>query len=168
VELPLPRGLAQAARGEHPQLSDYVAMDDGGVSHAIACLADGPDPQLADLSRRFLARALPKTLPLPDGDDDAPRWDRAYEAARQVAERHGLRPDLYVWLDVPSDVPYAEPDDDEAGLWVVLRHRPLSRLGDVSFLLRQLRNKRTVRPRLVFPAELRSEIGLAVDAVLGS
>jgi uncharacterized protein len=168
VELPaLPRGLADSARGKGPCLSDYVALDDAGVSHAIACLADGPDPQLADLSRRFLARVLPKTLPLPDGDDDAGRWQRAHEAAREVAQKHGLRPDLYVWLDVPSDVPYGEPPPgDDSGLWVALRHRPLSRLGDVSFLLRQLRNKRTVRPRLVFPAELRAEIGAAVDAIL--
>jgi HD superfamily phosphohydrolase len=169
-ELPVvPRGLAESARGQHPSLADYYAMDDASVSHAIARLAEGPDAVLADLSRRFLARVLPKTLPLPDGDHDEPLWQRAYVAAQQVAEKHGLRPDLYVWLDVPSDVPYGEPGpDDSSGLWVSLRHRPLSRLGDVSFLLRQLRNKRTVRPRLVFPAELRGEIGAAVDSVIGA
>jgi hypothetical protein len=88
-----------------------------------------------------------------------------------VALQHGFRPALYVWLDVPSDVPYAEPDAlDEAEhdrvLWVSLRHRPMAPLGDVSFLLRQLRNKRTVRPRLVFPGELREAIGAALEPLL--
>jgi uncharacterized protein len=49
---------------------------------------------------------------------------------------------------------------------VARRHHAMAKLGDVSFLLRHLRNKRTVRPRLVFPAELRQEIGAAVDALL--
>lgn len=39
-------------------------------------------------------------------------------------------------------------------------------LGDVSFLLKQLKNKRTVRPRLVFPGELRDEIAGALEPIL--
>lgn len=163
----LPLALLQSARGERPSLSAYFAMDDAAISHAIAGFCDGPDPVLADLSQRFLARALPKTIPLPDGDDDAHLWQTCHRLAQDVASRRGLRPDLYVWLDLPSDVPYPEAEGDGGScLWVVLRHRPMARLGDVSFLLRQLRNKRTVRPRLVFAPELRDDIGRALDGVL--
>jgi len=38
-------------------------------------------------------------------------------------------------------VPYAEPiGSRSSALWVSLRHHPMARLGDVSFLLRELRN----------------------------
>ena len=66
-------------------------------------------------------------------------------------------------------LPEADAADEEQHdrvLWVSLRHRPMAPLGDVSFLLRQLRNKRTVRPRLVFPGELREAIGAALEPLL--
>ncbi len=47
-------------------------------------------------------------------------------------------------------------------MWVRIRHQPMQRLGDVSFLLGELRNKRIRRPRLIFPAPLRVRV---VDAV---
>jgi hypothetical protein len=74
-----------------------------------------------------------------------------------------------VWLDVPADAPYSEPDDESPdGLWVVIRHQPIQRLGRTSFLLGELRNKQMERPRLIFPAEIRSEIVAALEGVLGS
>ena len=77
-------------------------------------------------------------------------------------------PDLTVYLDVPSDVPYAEPQgDDPGGLWVSLRHRPVRRLGEASFLLHELRNKTIVRPRLIVPADRRDEVLAAIDDLIG-
>ena len=74
---------------------------------------------------------------------------------------------LGVWLDRAEDVPYREPcDGSTEGLWVTFRHQPLRRLGDASFLLGQLRNKRIERPRLIFPGEYRSEILAALHDVL--
>jgi hypothetical protein len=74
---------------------------------------------------------------------------------------------LSVWLDVPWDVPYEEPDEvSPAGLWVQLRHRLPQRLGDVSFLLGELRNKRIERPRLIVAAPLREPVLAALgDAI---
>jgi HD superfamily phosphohydrolase len=165
---PCPHALTLAARGEPSTVGTYLELDDAALTSSIAAWQNSPDACLADLSRRFLRRVLPKTLPLPDHGADASQiWQTCHDRAREVAQRHGFRPDLYVWLDVPSDVPYAEPDEPRAAaLWVSLRHRPMSRLGDTSFLLRELRNKRTVRPRLVFPAELRDVITAAVDDLL--
>ena len=115
----------------------------------------------------MVVRRLPKTLPLPEDEGAAPRWAEALERARGIARRHGLRPELSVFLDVPRDTPYEEPSDDSAdGLWVLLRHQPIRRLGDVSFLLGQLRNAHAIRPRLVFPAALRDEVVAAVGEVL--
>jgi len=163
----LPRALSQGALGEQALLGDYFALDDASLSHAIAGFQHERDPLLTDLSRRFFARALPKTFPLPDSAEAEPLWQRCHAVAADIAARHGFRPDLYVWLDLPSDVPFSEPEGGTDGaLWVALRHRPMALLGDVSFLLKQLKNKRTVRPRLVFPGELREPIGAALEPLL--
>ena len=153
-----------AAVGESLSLAEYLRMDDAELLTCLAAWEQGSDPILGSLSRRLLSRALPKTMPLPEDQPDA--WDKAFAAAKGVVESHGHRPDLSVWLDVAEDVPYQEPTDGSPdGLWVTLRHRPLQRLGDASFLLGQLRNQRIQRPRLIFPAELRHEVLQTVGRV---
>lgn len=164
---PVPQALSLAALEQPSSTDAYLGMDDALLLSSIAAWQSGGDRVLSDLCARFLRRRLPKTLPLPESPDGPARWTEACERAREIAARHNLRPDLHVWLDLPSDVPYAEPEEPQSdGLWVALRHQPMARLGDVSFLLRELRNKRTVRPRLVFPAELREPILAAVEPVL--
>jgi HD superfamily phosphohydrolase len=164
---PAPAALVRGARGEAVTLGEYLALDDAAITSCIATWLHGADPLLADLCRRFMSRALPKTLPLPDHAEQAPLWRECHQRACEIARARGFRPDLYVWLDVPQDVPYAEPvGTRSSALWVSLRHRPMARLGDVSFLLRELRNKRTVRPRLVFPAELREQVVAAVEPLV--
>ena len=104
-------------------------------------------------------------MPLPDGRPE--QWEQAQLRARQVVADKGLRPDLTVWLDIADDVPYYEPTDGSTdGMWVTLRHQPLQRLGDASFLLGQLRNKRIEHPRLIFPAEFRDEVLSAIHPML--
>ena len=67
-----------------------------------------------------------------------------------------------------DDVPYGEDDvESPEGLWVVIRHRPIERLGRSSFLLSQLRNQRIVRPRLVLPEALRDPVREAIEPLLG-
>ena len=68
-----------------------------------------------------------------------------------------------------SDVPYAEPDDDSpGGLWLLLRHREIMRLGEASFLLKELRNKRLTSSRLIFPRALRDDVETELGPLLGS
>jgi len=163
----VPAAIRDAALGQAVALGDYLALDDISLLAAFRAWAQGDDPELATLTTALARRRLPKTLPLPNDGRESGAWDRAADAAREIARARGLRPDRAVWLDVPSDVPYAEPDDDApTGLWVALRHQPLRRLGHVSFLLGELRNKRIERPRLVFPAEIRDDVRAAVESLL--
>ncbi|MET0342770.1 MAG: HD domain-containing protein [Polyangiales bacterium] len=162
----IPRAFAAVARGDRPSVSAYLELDDAALTACIAGWQAVRDPVLSDLCRRLMVRALPKTLPLADTVEAAPSWEVAHARAAEIAQRRGLRPDLYVWLDVPEDVPYLEPDACASALWVTRRHHPIARLGDVSFLLRELRNKRVVRPRLIFPGELREEMGAALEPLV--
>ena len=161
-----PEALRLAACGETVQLGAYLDLDDAVLLSAIAGWTKCGDAILAGLCADLLARRLPKTLPLPEDDEDA--WRRAVECAVDITNRAGLRADLLVRLDVASDVPYADSHDATDGLFVQIRHRSLQRLGDASFLLQHLRDKEVRRPRLIFPSELRHEIRAAVRAELGA
>ena len=152
-------GLARAARGESVSLGAYLDLDDSELLASVARWARSSDPFLAEHASRLLERRLPKTLPLPD---DESVWAEVQGRARDVADRAGERADLTVYVDVAEDVPYPEPATGAGGLWIQIRHQPMRRLGEVSFLLGELRNKHIRRPRLIFPAPLRDRV---VDAV---
>ena len=107
-------------------------------------------------------------MPLPEGTENDGLRSEMFRVAQQVVGEAGFDTSLYAWLDVPVDVPYREPTDDSAaGLWVQLKHRPLQRLGNISFLLGELRNKPIARPRLIFPPEVRAGVEAAVAALSG-
>ena len=162
---PLLPAFRAAALGEPISVEDYLRMDDAELLTCLSAWEHGNDSTLAELSKRLRARQLPKTVPLPDHQPQL--WDEALERTREVIASHGGRTDLSVWLDRAEDVPYREPTDGSTGgLWVTLRHQPLRRLGDASFLLGQLRNQRIERPRLIFPAEYRPEVLAALHDVL--
>lgn len=161
----VPPALRAAVRGEAISLGDYIDLDDARMLTSFAIWREADDPTLRELARRLRNRQLPKTVPLPEGKPEL--WEEIRLRAAEVVAGHGMRSDLEVWLDLPSDVPYPEPlDDSPAGLWVVLRHRPIQRLGDASFLLGELRNKRIERPRLIFPAALRDEVIGAIEGMM--
>ncbi len=162
-----PEAVRRAVLGEPLELGAYLDLDDPMLMGCFAAWEHGSDALLADFAGCLRHRRLPKTIPLPDdGEGAASRWREAKRLAEEIAGRAGLRPDLHIWLDVPTDTPYEEPTDASAGgLWVVLSHHPLGRLGDISFLLRQLRNQTIVRPRLVFPESIRAEVERAVAGV---
>jgi len=161
----VPVALARAAVSEQPRLSDFFAMDDASLLAGMDEWSRSPDVTLSALATQVRERRLPKTIPLPE--DEPELWPLAFERAADVARRAGLRRELSVWLDVAYDVAYEEPTDaSTAGLFVARKHRPLSRLGDVSFLLAQLRNKRLVRPRLIFDARIADAVHPAIDEVL--
>ena len=163
----VPHAMRAAVLGEPLSLERYLELDDPMLMHCLAEWERDRDPVLADLARRLRRRELPKTVPLPDEPGSRPVWEEARRRAAEVAERHGLRADLQVFVDVASDVPYSDDDGDPAGaLWVVLRHQPLRRLSDISFPLQRLRDQAIVRPRLCFPREIRDEVRSAIEEIL--
>jgi HD superfamily phosphohydrolase len=163
---PLLPAFRAAALGEPISVDAYLRMDDAELLTCLSAWEHGSDPTLASFSRRLRCRELPKTVPLPDHRPDL--WREALERTRELVGAKGLRTDLTVWLDNADDVPYPEPTDDSPdGLWVTLRLQPLQRLGDASFLLGQLRNKRIDRPRLIFPGEYRDEVLSVIQDILG-
>ncbi len=161
-----PRAVVAAVSGEKVRLADYLQLDDVALLHAFRVWESDADPALASLTRQLSARELPKTLPLPA---DPQLWPRAAERAREVAERRGYPPDLTVRLDVAQEMTYGEPEDESPeGLWVSIRHRPMTRLGRISFVLGELRNKTVERPRLIFPAAIRDELLASLQDLLGA
>jgi hypothetical protein len=163
---PLLPAFRAAALGESVSVEDYLRMDDAELLTCLSAWEHGSDHTLASLSRRLRNRELPKTVPLPE--ERRSSWSEALERTREIVAAHGARTDLTVTLDRAEDVPYPEPmDASPDGLWVTLRHQPLRRLGDASFILGQLRNKRIERPRLIFPGDYRDEVLAALHEVLG-
>ncbi len=164
---PLPRAFRAAVLGEPLSIDEYLRLDDATLMTSLAGWERNGDPTLANLCRCLRDRRLPKTVPLPAGKPAL--WEEATARASAIVEEHGGRPDLEVWLDIAEDTPYSEPvDASPHGLWVVIRHRPVQRLGEASFLLGELRNKRIERPRLIFPAHLREQVLNAIQGVIGS
>jgi uncharacterized protein len=161
-----PSAVRSAVLGERLSPGDYLELDDPLLLQCFAEWERADDALLRDFAARLRHRRLPKTIPLPDEAASEPRWREALARVEDVARNNGMRPDLCVHLDVPTDVPYEEPTSNSSeGLWITLSHQPLRRLGEISFLLRQLRNQTIVRPRLVFPAEIRADVERAVEGV---
>jgi HD superfamily phosphohydrolase len=166
VPLPSPPALRDAAIGAQVALGDYLALDDVALMSSFRAWQRSGDTVLTELVSSLSHRDLPKTVPLP-AEGPASVWQDALDRARDVATRAGYRADLTVTLDVPFDVPYEEPTDDAAeGLWVVIRHQPIQRLGRCSFLLGQICNQRVDRPRIIFPAALRDRVQAALEPLL--
>jgi HD superfamily phosphohydrolase len=167
---PMPTSIRAMVLGEPVQRSDYFALDDHRFWSCVYEWERSGDAELSSLCGRLRGRVLPKTLPLPAQDDVTDHrllCERVYERACDVAARNGFRPALHVWLDVASDIPFHEDKSSvDDTLWVVRKHRPLQPLGEVSFVLSQLRNKRVLTHRLIFPAELREQVLDAVDSLL--
>jgi uncharacterized protein len=164
---PVPRALHRAALGESVTLEDFLDLDDIKLKSCFSSWEKCADPVLSDLSACVINRHLPKTLPLPTRPGSESVREQAYARAQEVAAAHHLRPEIHVRLDVPIEEPYCEQANSAAdGLWVLLSHQSPRRLGNVSFLLGELRNKRIERPRLIFPESIRDDLILAIEELL--
>lgn len=152
-----PSAFTSMAAGDAPSTGDYLDLDDQVLLGAVHAWESVKDPVLSDLARRLRARALFKSIQLFDADAAEPGAKSHAEAlaiARDVATKRGLDPDLYVGLDVATDVPYG--DDDS--LRVVFDRGRSRKPSEVSFVLDRLRNEVLARTRIIFAPELRDEI----------
>jgi len=158
-----PQAVVSSVRREPLPLGAYLAMDDIVLLAAFRAWESDPDPVLSELTQRLAARRLLKTVPLPTDGKITGVWRLAHERGRDVAVRYGFDPDLWVWLDVPSETAYEETDQ---ALWVSLRHQPLTRLAKTSFVLGELCNKRMDWPRLIFPGEIREGVLKSLEGLI--
>jgi HD superfamily phosphohydrolase len=151
----VPRAIEVGARGEPMPLPDYLELDDGVIAGAMHVWEHARDPGLADLCKRIRDRRLFKTFELFGELSIGEGREEALALARAAAVARGLDPDIYVGLDVASDVPFgAEPEP----LLVVFNKGPARPLSDVSFLLTRLAGQLLSRVRLVFAPELRDDV----------
>jgi HD superfamily phosphohydrolase len=160
VRLPgVPAALVSTASTGETTLGEYLALDDAVLWVFLLALRNVQDRVLADLSTRFCARHLFKTVEL-FGEHASPRGRvEALDLARDVAKRHDLDPNVYVGLDAASTVAFDDGDDP---LLVVFPGGSARPLAEVSFLLGRLFAQRVERVRLVFAPELRDEIQQAL------
>lgn len=148
-----PPALVGLAKEADTQLQDYLRLDDSVIHGALSEWRTAKDPVLQDLSTRLHARRLFKTYEL-FGDAQKGRLD-ALEVARDVAQKAGLDPDIYVFLDQAWDIPFEESED---ATQLLFPGGKSAQPGEVSFLLGRLRGERLERVRLVFAPELREDL----------
>ncbi len=156
VSLPqVPRAMRAAAYGGEVLLDDYLRLDDSVLAVAMRAWEDGPDPALANLTKRVRERYLFKTLEL-FGEHATPDGSRAaLQVAQDLARARGFDPRHDVGLDVATDVPLSTGKDP---LHVVFRKGPSRPVEEVSFVLGRLADQRLRRTRLVITPELRNAV----------
>jgi uncharacterized protein len=151
----VPRAIELAANGAPMSLDDYLELDDGVIAGAMHAWEGARDPALADLCKRIRDRRLFKTVELFGEQAFGAGREEAVALARGVAGARGFDPDVYVGIDLASDVPFgaeAEP------LRVVFAKGPARPLSDVSFLLTRLAGQILSRVRIVIAPELREDV----------
>ncbi|HVU03320.1 MAG TPA: HD domain-containing protein [Polyangiaceae bacterium] len=162
ARLPLvPRAVEAIAQTGDSDLSDYLDLDDSSLFTAMAAWQHVQDPILSDFSRRLYGRKLFKTIELYGEHREPAARHAALEKARDIARRAGFDADVYVGLDVASDVPF---DDSKDSLRVVFPNGQSRRPAEVSLLLGRLDGERIQRVRLIFPPELREELNRVFDS----
>jgi uncharacterized protein len=151
----VPAALGSLATTGDADLLEYLALDDVSLWTAIDAWRGAPDPVLADLARRLVARRLFKSYEL-FGEELLPaERGRILDVARGIALGRKLDPDVYVGLDIARDVPFGGVKDT---LSVIFADHAPQKPHEVSFVLGRLYGQELERIRLIFPPELRAEI----------
>ncbi len=150
-----PEGVSSLALNGDAHLDAYLALDDNVMWEALRAWQQVKDPVLSDLSRRLYNRQLFKTIELFGDEATEETYNQWYDAARQLAHGRGLDPDVYVGLDRSTLAPL---DDSHGELWVLFPDGSKKRLPEVSFVLGRLQNEKLHKVRLLYPAEIRTEL----------
>jgi HD superfamily phosphohydrolase len=157
----VPEAIESISRTGDASLASYLALDDTALWTSMATWQDASDPILRDFAVRLCTRRLFKTHELYGEDKEPARREELHARARAIATAHGYDADVYIGLDVASDVPFEDTNDS---LRVLFPRGPSKKPGEVSLLLGRLHGERLERVRLVFPPELREEIVAAAGA----
>jgi HD superfamily phosphohydrolase len=155
----VPAAITAIARNGDASLREFLELDDSVLWTSLAAWRDAPDPCVAQLAERLLARRLYKTYEL--YGEQAHRRHEMLELARDVARRNGFDPDWHVGLDEAETVTF---DDSSEPLSVVFPDGAPRKPGDVSLLLGRLRGQRLTRVRLVCIPALRDRLVRSLEA----
>jgi HD superfamily phosphohydrolase len=162
ARLPLvPRAIESIAQTGDALLTDYLDLDDSGLWSAMAVWQHAQDPVLSEFAKRLYSRRLFKTHELYGEAREPEARERLHQTAREIARRRGYDPDVYIGLDVASDVPF---DDSNDSLRVMFPNGLSKKPSEVSLLLGRLHREKLERVRLIFPPELREELAPAFES----
>ncbi len=150
-----PRAVVLSANGAPPSLEDYLSLDDSVLWVALAAWENASDPSLSDLCKRVRRRRLHKTIELFGAQALPGAREEALAIAHDVAQAHGLDPEVHVGLDVAEVTPFGADADPLTVVFAKGEPRPLS---EVSFLLARLAGQVLSRVRLVLAPELREDV----------
>jgi HD superfamily phosphohydrolase len=146
--------------GEAVSPSEYLQFDDTDLTFHLKQWSRDPDPTLADLAGRFIARKLFKAMDVSlSGDVFDQFWGRAQDALRNA----GLDPDYYLLLDRAADIPYygyySPASGDPRGLIYVEASGPDAPIREISEISEVVRGMRGYRiDRVCFPAEVADQM----------
>ncbi len=152
--------LAGMLAGRQPSINEYLGFDDHDVMFAIKRWASDPDPELRDLSERFLTRRMFKTMTLSHQGSGRQEF---VSVLKEILVRAGFNPLYYLGEDRASASPYGGPyvpesmepeahilvDDEESS-------GRLREISEVSGIVRTMR--RYEIERVCFPGEVLSEV----------
>lgn len=155
----VPSAVRSIALHGDAALGEYLELDDVKLFGCLASWRAASDLVLRDFASRLCERKLFKTYELYAEQAEPNARLEAYAIAKDVARANGYDPEIYVGLDVSSDVPF---DDTYEPLTVVFPDNTQRRPADVSFLLGRLRGQKLTRVRLIFVPELREPIVTAL------
>lgn len=146
--------------GEQVDASEYLQLDDVDLTFHLKQWSRDRDSILADLSGRFINRALFKAMDLTLASEQAEGFQ---QRAAQIVSSAGLAPEYYLTMDRATDTPYYgyyRPERvDPRGLIYVETAGPepsMREISEISDVVRGLRGYRI--DRVCFPAELISEM----------
>ena len=146
--------------GEAVSTSEYLELDDTDLTFHLKQWSRDPDPTLADLAGRFMARRLFKAVDVHlSGESFNQFWKRAQEAVRGA----GFDPEYYLLMDRAADVPYygyySPTSVDPRGLIYVETGEsgaPIREISEVSEVVRGMRGY--IIDRVCFPVEVAGQM----------
>ncbi len=146
--------------GDAVSTSEYLELDDTDLTFHLKQWSRDPDPMLADLAGRFIARRLFKAADVHLSGD---AFDRFWKRAQETVRRAGFDPEYYLLMDRATDVPYygyyTPASVDPRGLIYVEEAETGSAISEISEISEVVRGMRGYKiDRVCFPAEVADQL----------
>ncbi|QGP92721.1 hypothetical protein MGLY_21100 [Neomoorella glycerini] len=164
--------LLKLIKGENISVSEYLDLDDNVLVALIKDWAKSEDGILSDLCTRFLHRRLFKSIDISSVSGHAIAFAEKYNRAKSICRKQ-FPPEYYLASDSAENSPYkdyyifppggeGEKDEKarEATEQIYLFPKDLNpeELSNASDVVKALRNRKYIKERLYFPAEMREKI----------